>query len=227
MQDFALVTEGVTDHAIIKNILIGYFKEQREPDVYRELPNPQAKNRHGGWTLVIQYLKEKKFRQALQMNRYIIVQVDTDVAEDAGFDVPKQGPDGPISMDRFIADVIDRLKFEIGSDDWAAYGEQFIFAIGVEQLDCWLLPLWFADAKGKQIANCTTRLGGCQKLREKLTTKNYHWITHDKKDYLSYDIASRDYRKRDILLIQGRRNPSLNVFLNDLDRRNILLLPID
>ena len=31
MDDFALVTEGPTDHAILKNILLGYFKNQREP----------------------------------------------------------------------------------------------------------------------------------------------------------------------------------------------------
>lgn len=33
MGDFALVTEGVTDHTILKNVLIGYFKNQESYDV--------------------------------------------------------------------------------------------------------------------------------------------------------------------------------------------------
>lgn len=225
--DFALVTEGVTDHAILKNILLGYFKEQRDPEVHREHPNPQAEKRHGGWTLVIQYLRAKKYRQAFQFNRFIIVQVDTDVAEDPGFDVPKQGPNGPLPPGEFITAVIERLKSEIDQDDLVSYGERFIFAIGVEQLECWVLPLWFGDAKGEQTANCTSRLGGCPNLRNELSAKNFRWITPSEKDYFSYDIASRGYRKGSALLTAGRRNPSLSVFLDELDRRTIVLPALD
>jgi len=227
MHDFALVTEGPTDHVILKNVLIGFFKDQREPDIYREHPDPQAEKQYGGWTLVLQYLREKKYEQAFQLNRHLIVQVDTDVAEEPGFDVPRQDENGPFSLEKFVSKVAERLKIEIGGPDLGVYGDRFIFAIGVEQLECWVLPLWFNDSKGEQIANCTARLGGCNQLRDELSRKNYRWIRKEEKDTLSYDLASREYRKRGVWVAQGRRNPSLAIFLEELGRRAIQLSAIE
>ncbi len=227
MNDFALVTEGVSDHQVLRNVLLGYYKVQREPVITFEQPNPQAVMHTGGWTLVMQYLREKKYRQAFQTNKYVVVQVDTDVAEDQGFDVPKQDADGPLSVEDLISNVVARLRQEIGAEDLATYGEQFIFAIGVEQIECWVLPLWYADARGEQIANCTARLGASPQLRNELTAKNYPWITPNKKEPFSYDLASREYRKRAKLLAEGPRNPSLDVFLKDLERRAIELPPLE
>jgi len=227
MGDFALVTEGVTDHAVLKNVLIGFYKEQREPELTFEHPDPQAAQKFGGWTLVMNYLREKKFRQAFQFNDFVIVQVDTDVAEDPGFDVPKQDANGPLTVAVLVEKVIERLKAEIGDADLATYGERFLFAVGVEQIECWVLPLWFHDAKGEQIANCIPRLGQCPNLRDELDKKKLPWISEQRKEPLSYDEASRDYRKRKSLLQQGPRNPSLGIFLADLMRRNIQLPPLD
>ncbi|HEY5345176.1 MAG TPA: hypothetical protein VIK62_02405, partial [Verrucomicrobiae bacterium] len=118
-------------------------------------------------------------------------------------------------------------KEEVGPEDVAFYGERFIFAIGVEQLECWVLPLWFDDAKGEQIVNCTTRLGGCNQLRHELTAKNYRWIRNEEKSPLSYDFASREYRKQGTLVSQGPRSPSLAIFLNELNRRAIQLPAVE
>ena len=212
---------------ILKNILIGYFKEQREPDIHREHPDPQAEKQYGGWTLVLQYLREKKYVQAFQLNRWLIVQIDTDVAEERGFDVPRQNEKGPIARADFVRNVVDRLKAEIGGEDCSFFKDRFIFAIGVEELECWVLPLWFDDDKGTQTVNCTTRLGGCQPLRHKLTEQKFRWIRKKEKDTRSYDLASREYRKRGTLLDQGPRNPSLGIFLAELDRRAIQLPAIE
>ena len=225
MGDFALVTEGITDHQVLRNVLIGYYKEQREPVITFEFPDPQAKQPIGGWTLVLHYLRAKKFRQAFQVNQFVVVQMDTDVAEDQGFDVAKQNADGPLSLEAFVAAVVERLKQEIGANDWATYGERFIFAIGIEQIECWILPLWHSDTKGAQTANCTSRLAQTPKLQDELKARNYGWFGAGNKDSLSYDFASRGYRKKKILMDEGSRNPSLALFLADLDRRAIVLPP--
>jgi hypothetical protein len=154
-------------------------------------------------------------------------QVDTDVAEEPGFDVPKQNENGPIPLQEFVGNVIERLKSEIVEQDLAFYGDRFIFAIGVEQLECWVLPLWFDDAKGEQIVNCTTRLGGCNQLRDEFTAKNYRCIRKEEKSPLSYDFASREYRKYGTLVSQGPRSPSLAIFLNELNRRAIQLPAVE
>jgi hypothetical protein len=225
MHDFALVTEGATDHAVLKNILIGFYKHQREPDVHREHPDPQAEKQYGGWTLVLQYLREKKYQQAFQLNRYLIVQVDTDIAQEPGFDVPKQDDNGPLTVTKFVESVVVRLKSEIAPPDLQLYGDRFIFAIGVEQLECWILPLWFDDDRCEETANCTTRLGECNQLRDELDKRNYRWIRKKEKSPLSYDLASREFRKRNMLLAKGSRSPSLEIFLQELDRR-LIQLPV-
>lgn len=227
MHDFALVTEGPTDHGILKNVLIGFFKDQREPDIHREHPDPQAEKQYGGWTLVLQYLRQKKFQQAFQLNQFLIVQVDTDVCEESGFDVPRQDAHGPLELTDFVAKVVGRLKVEIGADDFAIYGDRFVFAIGVDQLECWVLPLWYNGSKGEQTVHCVERLGGCSQLRDALDRKNYQWIRKEKKDPLSYEVASRGYRNTGVLHSQGPRSPSLAIFLEELKRRSIVLQPID
>ncbi|QJE97954.1 hypothetical protein [Luteolibacter luteus] len=223
MFDFGLITEGITDHAVISNILLGYFQSGREPDVHFEHPPPLAERHDGGWTLVMDHLRQKKFRQNFQFNKYLIIQIDTDISEEIGFDVSKQGEDGPLSTEQLVLAVIERLKREIGEEDWDNYGDRFIFAIGVHQTECWILPLWFNNNQSVQIANCTRRLGSCPNLCSELTQRNFRWFNDSRKDHRSYDFASRGYRKRSILDKQGRKSPSLSLFLNELDRRNISL----
>jgi hypothetical protein len=212
MHDFALVTEGPTDHAILKNILLGYFKNQREPAIHREHPDPQVEA-DGGWTLLLRYLRNKKFRQAFQLNRFLIIQVDTDISQESGFDVPHQDENGPLPVAGLVERVIERLRREIGEPDCTTYAGRFIFAIAVHQIECWVLPLWFSDAHAEKIAGCIAALGGCPNLRERLTQKKFRWIRAEEKDVRSYDEASRDYRKTQALHNQGRRNPSLALFL--------------
>jgi hypothetical protein len=225
MHDFALVTEGPTDHAILRNIMLGYFKNQREPAIHREHPDPQNEAAFGGWTLLLQYLRDKKFRQAFQWNRYLIIQVDTDRSEDSGFDVPHQGETGTLPLPTLVERVIERLRELIGEPDWTVYAGRFIFAIAVHQIECWVLPLWFSGARARKITGCIAALGGCPNLTKKLTQKNFRWIRAEEKDWRSYDEASRGYRKTRALHDQGRMNPSLAVFLDDLDRRRLILPP--
>ncbi|WAC18283.1 hypothetical protein OVA24_13670 [Luteolibacter sp. SL250] len=222
MPDFGLICEGVTDHAILTNVLVGYFKNQREPDIHQERPNLES-DPHGGWTLVIQYLRQKEYREAFSYHDYLIIQIDTDVSEDPGFDVPKRDKNGTLSPDQLILKVTERLKKEIGAEDWEAYGDKFIFAIAVEQLECWLLPLWFNNAKRKQIANCTDRIGACPNLRDRLDARSLRWISKNEKVYSSYDFASKEYTKSKVLLKTGINSPSLSFFINELNKRNITL----
>jgi hypothetical protein len=225
MHDFALVTEGATDHAILTNILLGYFREQREPAVNREHPDPQAEAASGGWTLLLQYLRDKKFRQAFQLNRFLIIQVDTDISQERGFDVPHQDENGPLSVVKLVENVIRRLRTEIGEPDLSTSAGRFIFAVAVHQIECWVLPLWFSDAHAEKITGCVATLGQCLSLRERLTQKGLRWIRAEEKDARSYDEASRGFRKTNILREEGRKNPSLALFLHDLDQRGLILPP--
>ena len=223
MDDFALVTEGPSDQAVLENILFGYFKEQREPAVNRELPNPQDDK--GGWTLLFQYLREKKFRDAFQLNRYLIIQVDTDVSEEPGFDVPHHDEHGPLTPDELVEKIIERLKEEIGEPYLTIYAGKFIFAIAMDEIECWVLPLWYEDAHAESITGCIAKLGHCAKLKKELKEQRLRWIRPEEKKYTSYAYASRGYRKPKPLAEIGRKNPSLALFLDQLDQMDLTLPP--
>jgi hypothetical protein len=92
-------------------------------------------------------------------------------------------------------------------------------------MECWVLPLWFSDAHAEKITGCVVALGSCQNLRQQLSQKRFRWIRPEEKDMRSYDEASRGYRKPRALYDQGRKNPSLAIFLNELDRRGLVLPP--
>ena len=68
MNEFAIVSEGVTDYAVLKSILFGWFKEQdAEPFLKPYQPDPTAEGESswqefGNWENVLKYLEEKKHR---------------------------------------------------------------------------------------------------------------------------------------------------------------------
>src|SRR5437764_7354557 len=113
MGDFAIVAEGKTDQAVLRNILIGFFAGAgEEPLVNFEQPPLDATGQHGdppgGWPLVMQYFQQGKFRQALQFNRYLIVHLDTDRSEDYG--VPRQRDGKDLSPEELIEGVKERIR---------------------------------------------------------------------------------------------------------------------
>ena len=221
--DFALACEGMTDHTILKNILLGYFKGQsREPLVLPMQPDSDATGedvwqQFGNWENVFRYLREQKHREALQFNKYLIVQVDTDESEHANYGVPQQEHGQPLSPEAMVRRVVKKLRKIIGCEDCAAYGDRLIFAICVRDIECWLLPLW-------EQGNKATKTTGClQTLNAALAQQNQPTINPNNKRVPPYDNASRGYRKRADLLSEAPKNPSLAIFLDELNTRQIIL----
>jgi hypothetical protein len=221
--DFALVCEGVTDHVVLKNILLGYFKGQhREPIVQQRQPDSDATDENdwqkfGNWENVFRYLRESKHRQALQFNQFLIVQVDTDDSEHVNYGVPQRENGQPLPPEMMVQRVSKKLSEIISPSDCATYGDRIIFAICVRSLECWLLPLWVKGDKAAKITGCVATLNAA------LARQNQAVINPDDKKIPAYDNASRGYRKRTDLLNEGSKNPSLKVFLGELDRRAITL----
>ncbi|HLX62622.1 MAG TPA: hypothetical protein VKX17_15195 [Planctomycetota bacterium] len=217
MQDFALIAEGTSDKPIISNVLAGYFKTAvREPLINPFHPNPQDTAPTGGWSRLFTFLRDKRFRRALQFNRFIVVHVDSDAADDYG--VVTHDKDGPLSVDSIVEAVKNRLIVEIGPEDWSTYATRFIFAVAVRNIECWILPLWEdRDAYAGRVENCS------KALSRALRKKNLVWR---EKDASSYAVYSRGYLKKATLTENGPKSPSLKLFLEDLNRRNITL-PLD
>lgn len=220
MGDFAIIAEGYTDQVVLKNILIGLLStEDDEPVVnFEHPPFSEASGRGnyppGGWTLVTQYFDQGRYKQALQTNTYLVVHIDTDVSEQYGVAKGAQGAEMQL-----ISDVVAMFRARIDDAIWQAHGERFIFAIAVHEVECWLLPALFDTQKAKM-----AKITGCFTLADdKLRQMNRHPLRdkEGRKDGKGYDRASAVYRKRAEVLRLSSSNISFQVFVREIERRNI------
>jgi hypothetical protein len=102
MPTFGIIAEGLTDQYVIENILRGFFGGSGDDLVVNYVRPPldatgraEGAGKTGdkppaGWTLVFKALRDGEHKKALQFNDHVIVQIDTDVCEEKGFDVPRR-----------------------------------------------------------------------------------------------------------------------------------------
>lgn len=172
MNDFALIAEGVTDQQVLENIVLAWFSElDEEPHVVAELPyNPggltESKDAqgHGGWTLVREYFTSGKYKQALQLNRYLVVHVDTDIAHEL-----LAGEGKPATAEEQVEAVIAYFRKLIGDEILAVTGHRFLFAIAVDSIECWLLPLVVDRSQAKVLKKTASCL---KTVNDELRRKN-------------------------------------------------------
>lgn len=222
MGDFAIIAEGITDQVVLKNVLLGCLADQdEEPLVNFEQPRLDESARHGehapgGWTLVLRYFKDGLYKAALQTNAYLVVHIDTDVSDDYGV---AKGPVGEEAA--LIARVVAKFQELIEPAIWQAHGHRFIFAIAVHEIECWFLPLLFADQKARK-----AKITGCFKaVDDQLAALRRPGLRdrEGRKDPSSYRHASDPYRKRKILLAHREDNVSLQAFVDEVLRRNVVI----
>lgn len=158
--DFAIVAEGITDQVVIKNILLAWFADGEEPFVNFVQPQLDETSRStlkesGGWTLVQRYFEERRFIGALQLNKYLVVHIDSDIAADMGIALVVAGVQR--TPEEIVEALIGWFETRVSDEVWKEHGRRFLFAIAVESIECWLLPLVFdrsQKAKLKKTSGC-------------------------------------------------------------------------
>ncbi len=218
MNTFALITEGITDQIIIENILSGFFNSNDiDINCLQPLYDETDQNRldsYGGWTLVFDYCASKQFKDAFQFNDYVIIQIDTDVSENKNYDIPHRDEQGKeLTVVELIQKVKEKFRALIGENFFDDYEQRILFAISVHSIECWLLPLYYTDKKRAKIVNCLNT------LNQQLIKKEDFTIDDKNIDY--YEIISKKYRKYSRLIKLYKENPSLKLFIEELEQRNI------
>jgi hypothetical protein len=211
MLTFGIIAEGATDQTVIENILLGYFQKQEEPSInYIQPPRPQAE-KPGGWTNVFRSLVQKDYVGALQYNDYLVIHIDTDVQEEPGFGVPRLVDGVELTIVQLVDRVVTRLKQEIDNDFNCVNSHRILFAIAVDTIECWLLPLLSDGKKAEKITGCLAAANW--ELRR---TGREGLSAGENKFIKAYDKASSQYRRRRTLMDCHKRNPSLTLFINQL-----------
>ena len=87
-----------------------------------------------------------------------------------------------------------------------------IFAIAVDSIECWLLPLLHNDKKAAKITGC---LDAANHALRKANRKGLASGEANKFPD-AYEQASNEYSSRKVLLKQYTKNPSLEIFVKHL-----------
>jgi len=231
MKTFGIISEGPTDQIIIDNILVGFFNNEdflgvRYLQPLRDETDSLAIEKFGGWYKVFEYCRSQNFIEAFEQNDYLIIQIDTDRCEDTHFDVRKSKADGSLVTPLELIEAVT-TKFEMifteafGLEKFELFKHRVIYAICVNEIECWLLPLYYDDRTKSSTNNCIHKLN--QKISERL---GFYIDPSNKSNQVgNYDKISRGYLKNKTLMTSCNHNPSLQVFIQKLIEKNIDLLP--
>jgi len=85
----------------------------------------------------------------------------------------------------------------------------------VHSIECWLLPLYYTDKKKSKVKSCLNTLNQALQKKEKFTI--------DAKNPEYYEIVSEKYCKHKILMKCYKENPSLKIFIEKVEKRNIII----
>lgn len=216
---FYIVAEGNTDQAVIQNVLLGYFgRRVEEPDIewvspkYLEKKPPHATDR-GTWGKVFQYLRAGDYREALQFPGYLVVQVDTDVSTHVHFGVPHEeaGSGRKLTPEELVRAVRERLRREIVAEDIELVEARILFAIGVHETQCWLAPLVARAERQRAITGCD------HAVQQGIADRNLR-RQFGLKEVRAYNAVSAPFNKRKELTAAAKKQKSLSMFLEELDR---------
>lgn len=164
MASFALVTEGITDQLVLKHLIHGIVEDKDDEDVRFSILQPlldatdearQARGSYGGWEKVLEYCtKTTELLNALSVNQYLVIQIDTDCCEHVNFGLSLQTPIAQLALDT-KAVLIEKLTQEF----YDKYKDRIIFAISIHSTECWLLPYYGSSVSSrKKVTSCEQKL---------------------------------------------------------------------
>lgn len=221
MARFGIIAEGVTDQVVIEAILAGFFGDD-DPDVSRIQPPLDETGRgpaegNAGWGMVIKEFETGRFVEPLDsgFRDYLIVQIDTDVSEQKGYDVPWREAGRDLTPAELVERVIARLRRAAGEERFDRYRDRLLFAISVHSIECWLLPLFYSDNKRSKVTGCADAVN--KKLKQ--ANKNALSNSAGEKYPNAYRDASRGFEKRAAVLSASPHNAGFAAFVTALGER--------
>lgn len=213
MASFALITEGITDQAVISAVLYGLYDDD-EPEIrpvqpLRDATDEARQGNRAGWEKVFEYCSLDDFAAVFATNDYVIIQVDTDVCGHPNFPVALVDENGDRSPADLVAEVKSFIDAKIAPAILATHGNRIFYAISVHSLECWLLPLHAATAADRRRSkNCATHLA--RVLARKDIALN--------KDYRTYGKLAKPLQRLAGIDTASQHNESFAMFVTSLPR---------
>lgn len=214
MVTFALIAEGITDQIILEAIIDVWCRESLNDDIdvnflqpARDATDNSRTVNFGGWERVLEYCTfSDRLSQALAVNDYLVVHIDTDSCEHPNFGIGRT--EGGVAKDvkQLVTEVTALLSKKMG-DFYVEHEDRIIFSVSVHSIECWIIPIYATlQADRVRILNCFEHLGRALKKKNKILSKDYKSYSH---------MASFFKKKKDVTVV-AVHSESLNIFLDSL-----------
>jgi hypothetical protein len=216
---FALITEGPSEHRIIKYIVTKYFKDH-DPEINQIQPKlidgKQDNKTPGGWNEVLKYCGREELKDIFVENDYLIIQIDTDQSQLLPFNISHIHPDNKQkSTEELCNEVVENLRGRVLQEVKEKYGDKIFFAICVHTIECWLLPLFYSDKHINKTLNCLKTLNAAFRKND------IHIITSENKNepngIKSYETALKKWKRKQDINNTAKHNAGFKNFVDSLN----------
>ena len=220
MANIGIISEGITDQIVIENILVGLLQDDDlsidplQPG--RDATDENLATTSGNWDKVFEYCESSRFQSAVLNTDFVIVQIDADFFKTK--EISKQYQlhfTSNISVEDCLKQIQNKLIELIGLDFYENYAHKIIFAISIDSIECWLLPIYYQN----KITQASKTVNCLKTLNEALKKEGFT-ISSKKPQY--YRKASKAYTKNKDLMKLYSMNPSLKIFVESVLAKNII-----
>ena len=158
MTSIALFCEGASEIRMLNYIITRYLGDGVDVNpIQPKLNMAGRQTNEGGWLEVLNHCNDEEIKNVFAANDFLVIQIDTDTCPLANYDVDIYDENhNRVSDDVLYERVRNRLLKDISGGVQKQYGDRILFAICINETECWLLPLYYENDVKRRCAinNC-------------------------------------------------------------------------
>jgi hypothetical protein len=218
MVTVGLIGEGPSDLIILEHLItkaaddatidFTNLQPKFDPDQPELLVN-------GSWGLVLAYCESEELRDALETSPSLrlVIQVDSDVFDrqlvQQEHRFPFNKEDGTrLTVAEIVTAIANVLIGLMGADLYKQYQDRIIFAVAVDETECWLLPFYYDNKQAGKTTGCLAA------LNKELVRKYKLYIDSKNPEY--YRTACKPILKEKRFEQKYKKNESLAIFIDQI-----------
>ena len=158
MASIALICEGASEVKMLTYIVSRYLGDEIVVNAIQPALTQQGRQANeGGWLEVLNHCNDDTINAVFATNDYLVIQIDTDACAQVNYDVDVYDENNRKVADGVLYErVRSRLLKDLSAVIQTKYADRILFAICINETECWLLPLYYENDAKKRCAttNC-------------------------------------------------------------------------
>lgn len=158
MVSIALICEGASEVKMMTYIVTRYLGDEIVVNAIQPAMTQKGRQAsEGGWLEVLNHCNDDIINAAFATNDYLVIQIDTDSCAQVNYDVNVYDENNrKVADDVLYERVRSRLFKDLSAGIQTKYADRILFAICINETECWLLPLYYENDAKKRCAttNC-------------------------------------------------------------------------